>query len=235
MKIIPAIDLIDGESVRLTQGKYDTQTKMPRQPEEALQFYEQFDQVSRIHVVDLIGAKEQAAKETSRLSELRKLTDLPLEIGGGLRTTETIEIYDELGIDYFIVGTRAILDIAWLKEIVSLYPRRIFVGIDAKGEDIYVDGWTRNSNRQIDEYTKEIEGLDLAGIIYTDIEKDGMESGPNIDRTKALQKITEHKVVASGGVRHQEDLDRLEKAGIEEAIVGKAANMDKFWKGLTES
>lgn len=235
MKIVPAIDLIDGDSVRLTQGDYDTQTKMPRQPEEALRFYEQFNQVSRIHVVDLIGAKEQRAMESSRLGELRDLTDLPLEIGGGLRTTETIQDYDALGIDYFIVGTRGILDIAWLKEIVSLYPGRIFVGIDARGEDIYVDGWTRHSNRQINEYTREIEGLDLAGIIYTDIAKDGMEAGPNVERTQALQEFTRHKVVASGGVRHQEDLDRLEEAGIEEAIVGKAANTDEFWEGLSDS
>ncbi len=234
MRIVPAIDLIDGESVRLTQGDYDTQKKMPRQPEEALRFYEQFDQVSRIHVVDLIGAKEQMAMESSRLGELRKITHLPLEIGGGLRTTETIQNYDALGIDYFIVGTRAILDITWLKKIVSLYPGRIFVGIDAKGEDIYIDGWTRHSNRQIDEYVREIEDLDLAGIIYTDIAKDGMESGPNIERTKALQEATRHKIVASGGVRHQEDLDRLEEAGIQEAIVGKAANTDEFWEGLRE-
>lgn len=235
MKIVPAIDLIDGESVRLKQGVYETQTKMPRQPEEALKFYEQFDQVSRIHVVDLIGAKEQMAMESSRLGELREHTSLPLEIGGGLRTKETLADYDALGIDYFIVGTRAILDIPWLKEIVSLYPGRIFVGIDAKGEDIYVDGWTKHSNRQIDEYVSEIEDLNLAGIIYTDIAKDGMESGPNIERTQALQESTRHNVVASGGVRHQEDLDRLEEAGIKEAIVGKAANADEFWEGLRES
>lgn len=232
MKIIPAIDLIDGESVRLVQGDYEQKSQMPRTPEEAIKFYEQYEQVKRIHVVDLIGAKEQAAKESNLVGELKKLTDIPLEIGGGLRNKETIAIYDKLGIDYFILGTRAILEVEWLKEMVDFYPGRIFVGIDAKGEDIYVDGWTKNSGRQIKEYMAEIESLDIAGVIYTDISKDGMEAGPNIERTAQLQKSTKHVVVASGGVRNQADLDKLAANGIGEAIVGKAANTDAFWEGL---
>lgn len=232
MHIIPAIDLIDGESVRLIQGDYDQKSHMPRTPEEAIRLYEQYEQVKRIHVVDLIGAKEQAAKETNRVAELKKLTDIPLEIGGGLRNRETIEIYDELGIDYFILGTRAILDVEWLKEMVELYPGRIFVGIDAKGEDIYVDGWIKNSGRKIDEYIQEIEPLSIAGIIYTDIAKDGMEAGPNVERTAQLQKSTGHIVVASGGVRNEDDLKQLAAKGIKEAIVGKAANTDTFWEGM---
>lgn len=232
MKIIPAIDLIDGESVRLVQGDYTQKSQMPRTPEEAIAFYEQYKQVQRIHVVDLIGAKEQAARESSLVGELKALTNIPLEIGGGLRNRETIELYNQMGIDYFILGTRAIQDVDWLKEMVALYPGRIFVGIDAKDEDIYVDGWTKKSGRQITEYVLEMEELDLAGIIYTDIAKDGMEEGPNVERTAQLQKQTRHLVVASGGVRHQEDLDRLEASGIKEAIVGKAANTDEFWEGL---
>lgn len=232
MKIIPAIDLIDGESVRLVQGDYTQKSQMPRTPEEAIAFYEQYKQVQRIHVVDLIGAKEQAARESSLVGKLKDLTNIPLEIGGGLRNRETIELYNQMGIDYFILGTRAIQDVDWLKEMVALYPGRIFVGIDAKDEDIYVDGWTKKSGRQMTEYVLEMEELDLAGIIYTDIAKDGMEQGPNVERTAQLQKQTRHLVVASGGVRHQEDLDRLEASGIKEAIVGKAANTDEFWEGL---
>ena len=232
MKIIPAIDLIDGESVRLVQGDYEQKSQMPRTPEEAIKFYEQYEQVKRIHVVDLIGAKEQAARESNLVGELKQMTDIPLEIGGGLRNQETIAIYDELGIDYFILGTRAILEGDWLKEMVEKYPGRIFVGIDAKGENIYVDGWTKDSGRQIDEYMAEIEALDIAGVIYTDIAKDGMEAGPNVERTAQLQKSTKHVVVASGGVRNQTDLDKLAENGIEQEIVGKAANTDAFWEGL---
>lgn len=232
MHIIPAIDLIDGESVRLVQGDYNKKSQMARTPDEAIRLYEQYEQVKRIHVVDLIGAKEQAARETNLVAELKKLTNIPLEIGGGLRNKETIEIYDELGINYFILGTRAILDVDWLREMADLYPGRIFVGIDAKGEAIYIDGWTKNSGRKIDEYIKEIEPLNIAGIIYTDIAKDGMEAGPNVERTAQLQKSTKHLVVASGGVRDKNDLDQLAAQGIKEAIVGKAANTDIFWEGL---
>lgn len=232
MKIIPAIDLIDGQSVRLTQGDYSEKMIMPKTPQEAVQYYSQFPQVERIHVVDLIGAAEQKAVETSMIGELKKLTDLPLELGGGLRSLKVIQDYDELGIDYFILGSRAIMDVPWLKKIVAHYPGRIFVGIDAREEDIYVNGWKEKSGRQIVEYVEAIEDLDIAGIIYTDINRDGMEQGPNVERTAKLNQSTRHLVVASGGVRGQVDLSELEEAGVTEAIVGKAAQNDDFWKGL---
>ncbi|WP_338488072.1 HisA/HisF-related TIM barrel protein [Ruoffia tabacinasalis] len=233
MKIIPAIDLIDGQSVRLSQGDYDEKIIMPKTPQEAVMYYSQFPQVSRIHVVDLIGAAEQESVEAPLIGQIKKLTNIPLELGGGLRSLETIELYDDLGIDYFILGSRAILDVPWLIDVVEKYPGRIFVGIDARGEDIYVNGWEENSQRQIEEYVKEIESLNLAGIIYTDINKDGMEQGPNVNRTAQLNNSTRHLVVASGGVRGQADLKQLEAAGITEAIVGKAAQNDSFWKGLS--
>ncbi|MGO3202239.1 MAG: HisA/HisF-related TIM barrel protein [Ruoffia tabacinasalis] len=233
MKIIPAIDLIDGQSVRLSQGDYDEKIIMPKTPQEAVMYYSQFPQVSRIHVVDLIGAAEQESVEAPLIGQIKKLTNIPLELGGGLRSLETIELYDDLGIDYFILGSRAILDVPWLIDVAEKYPGRIFVGIDARGEDIYVNGWKENSQRQIEEYVKEIESLNLAGIIYTDINKDGMEQGPNVNRTAQLNDSTRHLVVASGGVCGQADLKQLEAAGITEAIVGKAAQNDSFWKGLS--
>ncbi len=232
MKIVPAIDLIDGENVRLKQGDYDQKSLMKRSPEDTIQFYSQYEQVVRIHVVDLIGAKEQKAMESSMVERLKQKTDIPLEIGGGLRSMEVIDDYAEMGIDYFILGTQAIMDVSFLAEAAEKYPGHVFVGIDAKEEEIYIDGWTKASGRQINEYVQEVEDLPLAGIIYTDIAKDGMESGPNVERTGELQKITRHKVVASGGVRGQEDLTRLEEAGIQEAIVGKAAHEESFWEGL---
>ena len=135
-------------------------------------------------------------------------------------------------IDYFILGSRAILDVDWLKSVVDLYPKRVFVGLDARDEEIYVNGWKEQSGRKLVEYVTEIETLDLAGIIYTDINRDGMEAGPNVERTAQLQRATRHLVVESGGVRNQADLSELEAAGVTEAIVGKAAQNDEFWKGL---
>lgn len=232
MNIIPAVDIIDGQNVRLTQGDYDQKTAMKRTPEEAVQFYSTFEQVGRIHIVDLMGALKQNALETTIISKLKTLTDRPLQIGGGLRSIETIEIYDGIGIDYFILGTRAIMDIDWLNEVTARYPNRVFVGVDARENDIYVNGWTENSNITIDDYIEQVEGLDLAGIIYTDINKDGMNQGPNFENTKRINDLTRHTVIASGGVRNKEDLDKLESMGIENAIVGKASHGDAFWEGI---
>ena len=232
MNIIPAIDIIDGQNVRLTQGDYGKKTAMKRTPEEAIAFYSSFEQVARIHIVDLMGALKQGAQETTVIQKLKEKTDLPLQIGGGLRETETIEQYDAIGIDYFILGTRAIMDLGWLETVVSRFPDRIFVGVDARENDIYVNGWTENSGITVDDYLKKIEPLDIAGIIYTDINKDGMNQGPNFENTQRINGLTRHTVIASGGVRSKDDLDRLETMGITQAIVGKASHSDEFWRDI---
>ena len=232
MNIIPAIDIIDGQNVRLTQGDYGKKTAMKRTPEEAIAFYSSFEQVARIHIVDLMGALKQGAQETTVIQKLKEKTDLPLQIGGGLRETETIEQYDAIGIDYFILGTRAIMDLGWLETVVSRFPDRIFVGVDARENDIYVNGWTENSGITVDDYLKKIEPLDIAGIIYTDINKDGMNQGPNFENTQRINGLTRHAIIASGGVRSKDDLDRLETMGITQAIVGKASHSDEFWRDI---
>ena len=135
-------------------------------------------------------------------------------------------------IDYFILGTRAIMDLDWLETVVSRFPGRIFVGVDARENDIYVNGWTENSGITIDDYLKKIEPLDIAGIIYTDINKDGMNQGPNFENTQRINGLTRHAVIASGGVRSKDDLDRLETMGITQAIVGKASHSDEFWRDI---
>ena len=232
MNIIPAIDIIDGQNVRLRQGNYGQKTAMKKTPAEAVEFYSGFEQVKRIHIVDLMGALKQDAQETSIIERLKRLTDRPLQIGGGLRRLETIAQYDHMGVDYFILGTRAILDIEWLEEAVRLYPGRIFVGTDARENDIYVNGWTENSNITVDEYIAAIEDFDIAGIIYTDINKDGMNQGPNFENTKRINELTRHTVIASGGIRGISDLKELETLGITDAIVGKASHNDEFWRDI---
>lgn len=232
MNIIPAIDLIDGQNVRLKQGDYNQKSSMRRTPEEAVEFYSTFDQVTRIHVVDLMGALKQHSLESNLITRLKDRTSLPVQIGGGLRDTETIDKYNAAGIDYFILGTRAITDINWLKTVTEKYPDQIFVGIDAKEDDIYINGWTENSGITIDDYLTQIKDFPLAGVIYTDISKDGMGEGPNFKNTALINENTPHKVIASGGIRSAEDLDKLAAFGIDEAIVGKASHNDGFWEGI---
>ncbi|MDI9490457.1 MAG: 1-(5-phosphoribosyl)-5-((5-phosphoribosylamino)methylideneamino)imidazole-4-carboxamide isomerase [Clostridiaceae bacterium] len=232
IKIIPAIDLIDGENVRLRQGDYQQKTLMQRTPQEAIKFYSQFKQVARIHIIDLIAAKAKKSLEMKLISSLKELTDLPLQIGGGLREQETIDEYAAQGIDYFILGTRAIVDLPWLERISEIYPERIFVGLDAKQDQIFINGWTEDSGLTVDQYLPQVENLPLAGIIYTDINKDGMDQGPNFENTARISKLTAHKVIASGGVRSKADLERLDLLGITEAVVGKASHKPDFWDGI---
>ncbi|NLJ70651.1 MAG: 1-(5-phosphoribosyl)-5-((5-phosphoribosylamino)methylideneamino)imidazole-4-carboxamide isomerase [Clostridiaceae bacterium] len=232
IKIIPAIDLIDGQNVRLRQGDYQQKSLMQRTPQEAIEFYGKFQQVARIHIIDLIGAKARETKEMQLISELKTLTDLPLQIGGGLRDAKSIANYAKQGIDYFILGTRAIMDIEWLQEMTALYPERIFVGLDARIDQIFINGWTEDSGMTVDQYLPLIENLSLAGIIYTDINKDGMDQGPNFTNTARINRLTRHKVIASGGVRSKEDLDRLFELGITEAVVGKAGHKPNFWDNI---
>jgi Phosphoribosylformimino-5-aminoimidazole carboxamide ribonucleotide (ProFAR) isomerase len=231
MNIIPAIDLIDGQNVRLSQGDYAKKSQMKRTPEEALEFYAGFESVTRIHVVDLMGALKQEALESNLVRKLAELSSLPLEIGGGLRSLETIEQYHHMGVEYFILGTRAIVDVPWLTEAVKISRENIHRH-RCKRNDIYINGWTENSGIKTDDYLEEIEALDLAGIIYTDINKDGMGLGPNFENTARINNMTRHKVVASGGIRNKADLDKLESLGITEAIVGKSSHTEEFWEGI---
>ncbi|KMY23784.1 1-(5-phosphoribosyl)-5-[(5-phosphoribosylamino)methylideneamino] imidazole-4-carboxamide isomerase [Actinobaculum suis] len=232
IQIIPAIDVIDGKSVRLRQGDYETSQEMALQPRQALAFYSQFSQVARIHVVDLIGARERSPQQAQFIADLAAQSTLPLQIGGGLRSAADLEYYAQAGVSYFIVGTRAITDPKWLAAMVKTYPGRIFLGLDARENRLYINGWTQASAHTFESYLPLVENLDLAGIIYTDIARDGMESGPNVERTAALQKLTDLPVVASGGVRSRADLEALAEAGIGQAIVGKAAHSKEFWREI---
>lgn len=232
LKIIPAIDLIGGQNVRLSQGDYQTKRLMDRTPVEAIDFYQSCDRVARIHIVDLIGAKAKEAREMDLIASLAKRSPLPLEIGGGIRDQATLDAYDRQGLAYFILGTAAIKDVAWLAQMTESYPGRIFVGLDAREDRIFINGWTEDSGLTLGDYLPQVEDLDLAGLIYTDIDRDGMKKGPNLKRTASLRQATRHKVVASGGVRNLADLIDLENLGIEEAVVGKACNTDEFWREL---
>ncbi|MDG0844245.1 1-(5-phosphoribosyl)-5-((5-phosphoribosylamino)methylideneamino)imidazole-4-carboxamide isomerase [Staphylococcus equorum] len=233
IKLWPAIDLINATSVRLTEGKYDSEEKMPRSAEESIKFYNQFKCVDRIHIVDLIGAKQQSSIERNYIKKLRQLTDKPMEVGGGIRSIETIEAYFDDGIDYCIVGTKAIQDLGWLKQIANQYPNRIYISIDAYRRDVKINGWEQDAQLDLFDLVNKIEHLPLGGIIYTDISKDGRLEGPNFEITGQLVEASDKQIVASGGIRHQEDLTELESLGVYAAIVGKAAHNADFWEGLS--
>lgn len=232
IELWPAIDLINNESVRLTEGDYGTKEVMTRTPQEAIAFYNQFEQVKRIHIVDLMGALHQKPAEESFIKDLIQTSERPVEIGGGIRSQETIDYYLKNGASYVIVGTRGLQDAEWLKTMTEQYPGKIYLGLDAKKDQVAVNGWTEAMDRTIFDVAKETASLKLGGIIYTDISKDGKMQGPNFELTKALVEATPHPVTASGGIRSLEDMNQLEEAGVKAAIVGKAANTSTFWEGI---
>ncbi|MGW7947151.1 1-(5-phosphoribosyl)-5-((5-phosphoribosylamino)methylideneamino)imidazole-4-carboxamide isomerase [Staphylococcus xylosus] len=233
IKLWPAIDLINATSVRLTEGKYDSEEKMPRSAEESIQFYNQYNCVDRIHIVDLIGAKQQSSIEQDYIKDLRTLTDKPIEVGGGIRSVKTIEAYFNDGIDYCIIGTKGIQDLEWLAEMAHQFPNRLYLSVDAYRREVKINGWEQDAELNLFELIEKIESLPIGGIIYTDISKDGRLEGPNFEITGQLVNATQKSVVASGGIRHQQDLEKLESLGVSAAIVGKAAHNPTFWEGLS--
>ncbi|REH79679.1 1-(5-phosphoribosyl)-5-((5-phosphoribosylamino)methylideneamino)imidazole-4-carboxamide isomerase [Staphylococcus felis] len=233
LKLWPAIDLINGQSVRLTEGQYETSEKMPHSAEESIQLYNQYQCVDRIHIVDLMGAKDQSATESTYIETLIQQSEKPIEVGGGIRNEETLRSYFLAGVDYCIVGTEAIQNIDWLEDMSKLFPGKIYVSVDAYHRDIKVNGWLEETSLDVIAFAKDIAHLPIGGIIYTDISKDGKMGGPNFATTEALVKAVDIPVIASGGIRHQDDLAQLESIGVHAAIVGKAAHQPTFWEGLT--
>lgn len=232
LKLWPAIDLIEGKSVRLTEGQYDTSEEMAHSAEESIAFYNQFDCVDRIHIVDLIGAKNKNATEAPYIQSLIAKAEKPVEVGGGIRNEDTIRAYFAAGVDYCIVGTQAIQNVGWLQEMSTLFPGKIYVSVDAYERAIKINGWLEETNLDLITFAKDIADFPIGGIIYTDISKDGKMSGPNFETTQQLVEAVNVPVIASGGIRHQEDLARLETIGVDAAIVGKAAHNQSFWEGL---
>lgn len=222
MYIIPAIDLIDGKCVRLIQGQYDTKISYNDDP--AAQA-EQFAQKGAkwLHVVDLDGAKAGKPVNTSTIRSIIELSKLKVEVGGGLRDEVSVRKLLDMGVERAIIGTKAISDFAWFSGLAKKFPGRIALGLDARDSKISTHGWLQDHPQTVLEFAKQAADLPLAAIIYTDIAKDGMMSGPNFERTKELADLVNIPVVASGGVNSIDDVKKLKSLGsIAAAIIGRA-------------
>ncbi|MBL7187344.1 MAG: 1-(5-phosphoribosyl)-5-[(5-phosphoribosylamino)methylideneamino]imidazole-4-carboxamide isomerase [Phycisphaerae bacterium] len=221
MYIIPAIDLRDGKCVRLIQGQYDRQINYHDDPvEQARQF--SADGAQWLHIVDLDGAKLGRPVNTETISAIAALGQLKIEVGGGLRDEASIRQLLDLGVERVIIGTKAVGDFEWFSEMANKFTGKIVLGLDAKGSKVATHGWTQDSSQTILEFASEAAQLPLAAIIYTDIAKDGMMSGPNFERTKALVEAVDVPVVASGGVNTVEDIKKLTEFNPEAAIIGRS-------------
>lgn len=221
MRLYPAIDMIDGKSVRLVQGDYNKKTIYNENPVEvALKWQELGGEF--IHLVDLDGARLGNMPNFEIICEIASALNIPIEVGGGIRDIYAVEKYLEHGVERVIIGTSAIKNPQFVKEAVKEYGKRIVVGIDAKDGSAAISGWEEISQISALSLAKRMEDIGVSTIIYTDISTDGMLKGPNFSAMKEMSDYVSSDIVASGGVTTTDDLVKLSKTGVEGAIVGKA-------------
>ncbi|TMN22518.1 1-(5-phosphoribosyl)-5-[(5-phosphoribosylamino)methylideneamino]imidazole-4-carboxamide isomerase [Lentibacillus cibarius] len=221
MILLPAIDIKDGNCVRLTQGDYNREQIYSNAPADMAKQWER-EQADYLHIVDLNGAKTGTAANAETIREMVRSIHIPVQIGGGIRSMDTIDAYIEAGADRVIIGTAAINDRDFLNEAVTAYPDKIAVSIDARNGHVAIDGWTETSDVKASELIKELESSGIQTIIYTDILKDGMLKGPNFQELKTINELTSINVIASGGVSSVSDVQRLKEMDLYGAIIGKA-------------
>lgn len=221
MKILPAIDIKDGTCVRLYKGDYSTAHKVA---ESAVETAKGFEAVGAkfLHMVDLDGAKDGKRVNSDTILEVRKNCNLEIEVGGGIRTMDSVDFYIENGINRVILGSAAIRDPDFVKEAVKKYSAKIAVSIDALNGMVSADGWTDTSEINYIELAKRMEDIGVQYIIFTDISKDGMLSGPNLTMLDELKSAVSCNIIASGGVANLKDIINLTDLDIFGAICGKS-------------
>ena len=226
MLLIPAIDLKDGRCVRLRQGDLDDATIFSDDPSAmASQWLDQG--ARRLHLVDLNGAVAGKPKNEGAIKAIIDAVadDIPVQIGGGIRDLDTIERYLDAGISYVIIGTAAVKDPGFLRDACSAFPGHIIVGLDARDGKVATDGWSKLTRHDVLDIARKFEDYGCEAIVYTDIGRDGMLSGVNIEATVALARHVSIPIIASGGVTDLKDIEALcavEDEGIEGAILGRS-------------
>lgn len=234
MLLIPAIDLKDGHCVRLKQGDMDQATVFSEDPGEmALHWLQQG--ARRLHLVDLNGAfagkpkNEAAVKSIIKMvqwyTEENGLDEIPIQLGGGIRDLDTIDRYLNNGLSYIIIGTAAVKSPGFLRDACSAFPGQVIVGLDAKEGKVATDGWSKLSGHEVIDLAQKFEGYGVESIVYTDIGRDGMMGGVNIEATVKLAQAVSIPIIASGGVHVLADIEALctvQDEGIEAVICGRS-------------
>lgn len=228
MDVIPAIDLLNGGAVRLRQGRYDEVTSYDEPPSAIAREFARHART--LHVVDLEGAKAGRPVQTDVTRTLVEAFGDGVQLGGGIRSFEAVESAFALGVSKVVLGTAAIRDPALVRRAAEAFPGRIIVAVDARGGRVATDGWLDVSERLAIDVVKEVGALPIFAVLYTDIQRDGMETGPNVAETARLADETGVAVIASGGVGTLAHLRALSEAstGIVAAIVGRALHEKRF-------
>ncbi len=225
MIIIPAIDIKGGRCVRLRQGRMDDETVFAENPVEVADRWVE-EGAQRIHLVDLDGATSGAPRNFSIIKEIAtNHPDIPIQVGGGIRDEDTVQEYLECGVQYVIIGTRAVTAPHFVNDLCLEFPNHIIVGLDAKDGKVAIDGWSKLSHHDVVDLAQHFESDGVASIVFTDVSRDGMMQGLNIESTVELAAAIHIPVIASGGVTTIDDINNLcstDEEGIIGAIVGRA-------------
>ena len=221
MYIYPAIDLYEGKAVRLYKGDYAQMTVYSENPAEVAKAFAQAGS-KHIHLVDLEGAKKGVPANLDTIQKIMAAADLFVEVGGGIRTMETIESYLSIGVDRVILGTAAVTDPAFLEEALAKYGEKIAVGVDLKDGYVAIKGWTEKSQLTADAFFEKMQKLGVKTVICTDISRDGAMKGTNRELYKELSAKYAIDLIASGGVSSLEDVEALAAMDLHGAIIGKA-------------
>ena len=221
MYIFPAIDLFESKAVRLYKGEYSNMTVYSEHPEEIAQDFESSG-AKHIHLVDLEGAKDGTTPNISVIKKIRETVGLFIEVGGGIRSLETVEKYIGIGVNRVILGTAAVTDEDFLRKAVDAYGEKIAVGVDIKDGFVAIRGWTEKTQYSCFDFCKKMQDIGVTTLICTDISKDGAMMGTNHELYKQLSQQFSMNIIASGGVSSLDDVKKLNALGIYGAIIGKA-------------
>jgi phosphoribosylformimino-5-aminoimidazole carboxamide ribotide isomerase len=225
MIIIPAIDIKDGRCVRLRQGRMDEETIFAENPVDMADKWIEAG-AKRLHIVDLDGATSGAPRSFDIIQEIAsKHPDIPLQVGGGIRDEDTVQDYLNCGVQYVIIGTRAVTAPHFVNDLCLEFPGHIIVGLDAKNGKVAIDGWSKLSHHDVIDIAQHFEADGVAAIVFTDVSRDGMMQGLNVESTVELAASVHIPVIASGGVTNIDDIKRLcasDEEGIVGVIVGRA-------------
>ncbi len=226
LKILPAIDILDGNVVRLYKGRYDDVTKYSMSVKEQALEYKRLC-VDRVHIVDLDGAKDGSLVNVEHVKDIVQVSNcsFEIEIGGGIRSIDSIKRYIDIGVNYIILGSKAVSDLTFLEEAIKQFGDKIIVGLDVKDGKPAVSGWTQTVEHDIKSLFKQFEKLGVARIIYTDISTDGTLSGVDIESIKHNLSLSSMKYIVSGGVASIKDIENLltiDDDRLEGVIIGRA-------------
>jgi phosphoribosylformimino-5-aminoimidazole carboxamide ribotide isomerase len=227
VKLYPAIDLLGGKAVRLEEGRRDRATVFHDDPPQLVAELAR-DGADRLHVVDLDGAFAGSPQQADIVREIIAASPLPVEVGGGIRDRAAIDRVIDLGAAFVVLGTAAVRSPALVEEACRAYPGRVIVAVDARNGIVAVDGWTASGGVAAIELGKRAADWGAAALLYTDVSRDGLHVGPNVEVTAELTHAVDCEVIASGGVGSLDDLTRLRDAGIAAVVVGRAIYDKRF-------